>query len=78
MPTPRGKPIHNTTTFEDSNLMHDLTTVRVCTGILHLVNQTPVEWFSKCQKTVETAKYGSEFIAARIATGQIVDLRDTL
>ena len=27
---------------------------------------------------VETAKYGSEFVAARIATDQIIDLRTTL
>ncbi len=77
MPTPRGNLVR-TTTFEDANLMHDLTTGRSCTGILHLVNQTPVEWFSKRQKTVETATYGSEFVAARIATEQIMDLRYTL
>jgi hypothetical protein len=77
MPTPRGKPVR-TSTFEDANLMHDLTTGRSVTGILHLVNQTPVEWFSKRQKCVETATYGSEFVAARIATEQIMDLRYTL
>ena len=77
MPTPRGNLVR-TTTFEDANLMHDLTTGRSCTGILHLVNQTPVEWFSKRQKTVETATYGSEFVAAKIATEQIMDLRYTL
>ena len=80
MPTPRGNLVC-TTTFEDANLMHDLTTVRSCTGILHLVNQTPVECFSKRQKTVktvETAAYGSEFVAAHIATEQIMDLRYTL
>jgi hypothetical protein len=72
MPAPRGNLVR-TTTFEDANLMHDLTT-----GILHLVNQTPVAWFSKRQKTVETATYGSEFVAAKIATEQIMDLRYTL
>jgi hypothetical protein len=77
MPPPRGKPVQ-TTTFEDANLLHDLTTGRSCTGILHLVNQTPVAWFSKLQKTVETATYGSEFVAARIASEQIMDLRYTL
>jgi hypothetical protein len=77
MPTPRGNPVC-TTTFEEANLMHDLTTGRSCTGILHLVNQTPVEWFSKRQKTVETATYGSEFVAAHIATEQIMDLQYTL
>ena len=77
MPTPRGRPVR-ATTFEDANLMHDFTTGRSCTGILHLVNQTPVEWFSKHQNTVETATYGSEFVAAHIATEQIMDLRYAL
>jgi hypothetical protein len=47
-------------------------------GILHLVNQTPIQWFSKKQATVETATYGSEFMVARQATEQILDLRYTL
>jgi hypothetical protein len=42
------------------------------------VNQTPVHWFAKKQKTVETATYGSEFMAARQASEQIMDLRYTL
>jgi hypothetical protein len=45
---------------------------------LYLVNQTPVAWFSKRQKTVETATYGSEFVAAKIATEQIMDLWYTI
>jgi hypothetical protein len=47
-------------------------------GILHFVNQTPIQWFSKKQNTVETATYGSEFMVARQATEQILDLRYTL
>ena len=77
MPIPRGKPIR-TTTFEDANLMQDLVTGRSCTGILHLINQNPCAWFCKLQNSVETATYGSEFVAARIATDQIMDLRYTL
>jgi hypothetical protein len=77
MPVPLGKAVR-TTTFEDANLMHDLTTGRSVTGILHLINQTPIAWFSKRQGSVETATYGSEFVAARIATEQIMDLRYTL
>jgi hypothetical protein len=38
----------------------------------------PVEWLSKQQNTVETAMYGSEFVVARTATEQIVDLRYTI
>jgi hypothetical protein len=59
--------------------MHDLTTGRTVTGILHLVNSTPAEeWFSKLQGSVKTATHGSEFVAARLATKQIMDLRYTL
>ena len=53
-------------------------TGKSATGILHLVNQTPVDWFSKKQATVETATYGSEFVAARQATEQVIDLCYTL
>jgi hypothetical protein len=47
------------------------------TGILHLANATPIDWFSKKQATVETATYGSEFVAARTCVEQIIDLRNT-
>ena len=57
--------------------MHDLTTGRSASGIIHIANQTPIEWFSKRQDCVETATYGSEFVAARIATEQIMDIRAT-
>jgi hypothetical protein len=77
MPTPRGKPVR-TSTFEDANLMQDLTTGRSVSGILHLVNSTPTDWYCKLQNSVETATYGSEFVAARLATEQIMDLRYTL
>jgi len=58
--------------------MHDIATGRSVTGILHLVNKTPIEWYSKKQATVETATYGSEFVAARVCVEQIIDLRNTL
>ena len=67
-----------TTTYVDANLYHDMITGRSVTGVLHLLNGTPIDWFSKRQDTVETATYGSEFVAARIATEQIIDLRTTL
>jgi len=76
-PVPKGQPVR-TTTFVDANLMHDVSTGRSATGILHMFNQTPIDWFSKHQGQVETATYGSEFVAARTATEQIMDLRYTL
>ena len=66
------------THYVDANLMHDISTGRSVTGILHLMNKTPIDWYSKKQATVETATYGSEFVAARTCVEQIVDLRTTL
>ena len=77
MPPPKGHLVR-TTSYVDANLMHCKVTGKSATGILHLVNQTPIAWFSKRQATVETATYGSEFVAARQATEQIMDLRYTL
>jgi hypothetical protein len=37
-----------------------------------------MDWYSKKQATVETATFGSEFIAARTTINQIVDLGTTL
>ena len=47
-------------------------------GCLHFVNHTPIDSYSKRQATVETATYGSEFVASKTATEQIIDLRHTL
>jgi len=77
LPVPKGKMVRMTS-MVDANLMHCKVTGKSATGILHLINQTPVDWFSRKQSTVETATYGSEFVAARIATEQVIDLRYTL
>ena len=67
-----------TTTMVDANLDHCLATGRSSTGCLHFVNHTPIDSHSKRQATVETATYGSEFVASKTATEQIIDLRHTL
>jgi hypothetical protein len=77
MPEPKGKPVR-ISTYEDANLMHDVISGRSMTGILHMLNQTPIYWYSKKQGSVETATYGSEFVAAKTATEQIMDLKYTL
>jgi hypothetical protein len=64
--------------YVDANLMHGIAMGRSVTGILHLLNKTPIVWYSKKQATVETATYGSEFVAARVCVEQIIDLRNTL
>ena len=76
-PTPKGC-IFRSLTYKDANLMHDSVTGRSASGMFYLLNQTPVDWFSKRQNLVESATYGSEFMAARQAVQQIIDLRYTL
>ena len=76
-PEPLGKSI-TTTTFLDSNLLHDFITGRSLTAVLHFFNLTPGNWYSKRQATVENATYASELVAAKTATEQIVDIRQNL
>ena len=37
-----------------------------------MLNNTPIRWVSKRQKTVETSTYGSELVVSRIATELIL------
>ena len=77
IPKPLGKHVQ-TTHYVDANLHHDLATGRAVTAVLHFLNQTPIDAYTKRQSTVETATYGSEFVAARTAVDQIIDIRTTL
>jgi hypothetical protein len=77
-PPPLGN--HVTLTHDvDGNLMHDIIMGRSVTGILHLANKTPSDWYSKKQSTVESAAYKSEFVAACacVEQVQVMDLRNT-
>jgi len=47
----------------------------IVSGSLHLLNKIPNEWSCKKQNTVESATYGSELVAACIATDQSIYLR---
>ena len=76
-PEPKGNLVH-TSTYCDSNLLHDLIMGRSATGLLHCLNQTPIDHFSKCQNQVKLATYGYEFMAVRQAKEQIIDLHYTL
>ena len=76
-PTPLGKPVQ-LTHYVDANLYHDTLTGRSVSACLHFINGTPIDWYSKKQATVETATYGSEFVAARTCVEQIIDLCNTL
>ena len=77
MPAQKGKPVR-ITVYVDADHAHDVVTRRSVTGILLMLNNTPIRWISKRQKTVETSTYGSELVAARIATELIMEVRYTL
>jgi hypothetical protein len=67
LPMSRGPKVWMTV-YGDSDHAHELVTSRYITGILVILNNTPVRWVSKRKKTVETSTYGSELVASRIAT----------
>ena len=52
-PKPLGKSV-TTTTALDANLLHCMATSASLTACLHFCNQTPTDWYSKKQATVET------------------------
>ena len=77
VPEPRGNKIR-ITVYKDADHAHDQVTRRSVTGVLLFLNNTPVKAISQRQKTVETSTYGSELVAARVATELILEYRNTL
>jgi hypothetical protein len=63
------------TVYVGADHAHDLVTRRSITGILVMLNNTPIRWISKRQKTVETSSYGSELVASMIATELFLEAR---
>jgi hypothetical protein len=61
------------TQYVDENLMHDVMSGSSFHDILHMVNKSPTDWFSKKQATVETATYGSKFVSAHNSDEQIIE-----
>ena len=73
-PPPFGTTVH-LTAYVDADHARDNVTRRSVTGIILLLNNTPIAWISKRQRTVETSTFGSEMIAARVAVDLIVEMR---
>jgi hypothetical protein len=63
------------TVYVDADHAHDLVTRRSITGILVMLNNTPIRWTSKRQKTVKKSTYGSELVASRNDTELILEVR---
>jgi len=74
MPEPKGG-MMRLTCYVDADHARDKVTRRSVTGIILMVNNTPVTWISKRQKTVETSTYGSELVASRIAVDLLIEWR---
>jgi hypothetical protein len=66
------------TVFVDADHAHDVVTRRSVTGINLFINNTPVRWISKRQKTVKTSTYRSEMVAGRIAAELVLEYRYAL
>ena len=63
------------TIFKDLDHAYDLLIKRSVTDILLLIDNTPVKWISKRQKTVESSTYGSELVAGKQAVELILEYR---
>jgi hypothetical protein len=72
---PEKEPRVRMTVYVDADHAHDLVTRRFTTGIPVMLNNTPIRWIYKCQKTVETSTYGSELVVSRVATEIILEVR---
>jgi hypothetical protein len=59
---PEKGPRVRMTVYVDGDHAHDQVKRRSITGILVMLNNTPISWISKLQKTVETSTYGSELV----------------
>ena len=75
-PRPLGKPVQITHCV-DANLYHDLVSGRSVTGVMDFWNKTVIDTYTKLQSTVETATFGSEFVAGRTASERAIDHRLT-
>ena len=63
------------TCYVDANHTENMVTRRNHTGFVIILNSAPIIWWSKRQNTVESSTFGSEYVALRIATEQIIALR---
>jgi hypothetical protein len=73
-PEPRGNVV-STHCFVDADHAGNLVTCHSQSGILLFVNRAPIIWYSKCQNTVKTSTFGSEFVALLIAVELIESLQ---
>jgi Reverse transcriptase (RNA-dependent DNA polymerase) len=74
MPPPLGSEVR-ISCFDDADHASDLASRRSHSGILIFLNNAPIIWFSKKQNSVQSATFGSEITALKIAVELIEALR---
>jgi hypothetical protein len=74
VPEPRGNEVQMII-FVDADHAGDKMTRRLQTGVLIYLNQSPIQWYSKMQNSVETLTFGSEFSALRTAVELTKEMR---
>jgi hypothetical protein len=74
LPEPLGHAV-TTACYVDADHAGCKVTRHSQTGIILYVNKAPITWYSKRQNTVESATFGSEFIALKTAIDQTEALR---
>jgi len=74
MPYPLGESVQ-ITVFADAAFAANMVTQKSVTGILIFVNGLPIMWLLKCQATLKTPAFGSEFVALRVAVKMVEALR---
>ena len=74
MPVPKMKPV-NISNIYDASHAPCLVTRRSVSGIVLMLNNTILRCTSKRQNTVESATYGAEIVAGRLAVEQVMDVR---
>jgi hypothetical protein len=73
-PHPIGEEL-SVSIFFDSDHAHDKVTGRSISGVIVMVESTPIIWRSKRQGAVQTSTYGAEFSATRTATEEAITIR---
>ena len=76
-PAPLGKYVV-TVNYNDSNFHNDVITGRSITGVMHVLNKTPVDWYINKKSAVETDAHGSENSSVLTCAKQILNLRIAL
>ena len=72
MPKPIQGKVATLTAYVDADHARDKITRRSVTGIVLLLNNTPVQCLSKHQNTIETSTWGAELVTTQTAVDLII------